>query len=286
MKIGVSIYSFCQYIDAGKLTVTEAVEKAAQMGFDAIEFTELFPDNGQSKSEYAKLLADTAKKNNIEISAYVCGADFLKESKEELQKETDRIKGEIDIANQLGVKLFRYDIVYNLPMGISFDMMLDKVVPYMKEIAEYASKYGITTMIENHGRAFQDSDRVVKVYNSVNHKNFALLVDIGNFMCADEVPVISVSKTANLAAHVHIKDFIFKDYYSKDSKEHCFQTRGCNYILGTAAGYGDVKVEQCLKILQSAGYDGYLDIEYEGPEECIEALENGLSFLKNVLKKN
>ncbi len=283
MKIGVSSYSFSQYINSGKLTVSGAIEKAAQMGFDAIEFTDLIPENGMNKTEYAKFLKETAQNNNIEISAYVCGGNFLKDTKEELQKETDKIKSEIDIAYILGVKLFRYDVTYQLPMYISFDMMLDKVAPYMREIAQYAEKYDIMTMIENHGRAFQDSDRVIKAYNTVNHKNFSLLVDIGNFMCADEIPVISVSKTANLASHVHIKDFVFKDYYSQDSKEHCFATRGCNYLLGTAAGDGDAKTAQCVAILKQAGYDGYLDIEFEGPDDCIKSLEKGLAFLKNII---
>ena len=46
MKIGVSSYSFSQYIKSGKLTQLTAVAKAKELGFDAIEFTELMPTEG------------------------------------------------------------------------------------------------------------------------------------------------------------------------------------------------------------------------------------------------
>lgn len=301
MKIGVSSYSFSQYISAGKLTTRQAVAKAATMGFAAIEFTPFEPEEGMNRVEYANLLVSEAGKNQIEISAYVCGGDLLCYSGMECQAgngedvpytkaalaravrrraEVERLKSEVDLAAVLGVKLFRYDVLYRLPVGFSFAQVLDEVSPAMRELAEYAKPYGIRTMIENHGQAFQDSDRLEQIYYAVNHENFGLLVDIGNFMCADEEPVLAVSRVANLAAHVHAKDFVRMDFYSEESKEHYFTTRACNYLKGTAVGNGAVKAGQCLEILKQAGYDGYVDIEFEGPEDCLEELEKGLAFLK------
>lgn len=280
MKIGVSSYSFSQYLSNGKLDLFGAIKKAAEMGFEAIEFTGFDKDTFEEKKELAKDVVKVAKDSGIEISAYVCGGNLLCNTKEEQDKEVERLKSEIDIANELGVKLFRYDVLFKLPSMLSFDMALEKVVGAMKELADYGEKYGIMTMIENHGYTFQDYDRVEKVYNAVGHENFSLLVDIGNFMCADQEPYICVSRIANLASHVHMKDFIKKDFYSGDSKEHCFMTRGANYLRGTAVGYGDAGSAQCLQILKNAGYDGYVDIEFEGPEDCIEELQRGLDFLK------
>ncbi len=283
MKIGVSSYSFSQYTSKGKMTLEEAVVKAAQMGFDAIEFIPFEAPEGKTKIEYAKDLKKLAEDNNIEISAYVVGANLLCDSEEAEREAVEGVKANIDIANALGVKLFRHDVAFKLPMHRSFDSVLEQTAPLISEIAEYGEKFGIITMIENHGHAFQDVVRVEKTYNTVNHKNFSLLIDIGNFMCADEEPVINVSKLANLASHVHLKDFVKIDYYSDASKENCFNTRGCNYLRGTAAGYGDAKTAQCVQILKNAGYDGYLDIEFEGPEDCIQELEKGLSFIRGIL---
>ena len=283
MKIGVSSYSFSQYTSQGKMTVEDTVVKAAEMGFDAIEFVPFEAPEGKTKIEYAKDLKELAEDNNIEVSAYVVGANLLCETEAEEREAVEAVKADIDIANALGVKLFRHDIAFKLPQFMSFDMALEKTAPLVREIAEYGEKFGITTMIENHGFAFQDVARVEKTYNAVNHKNFKLLIDIGNFMCADEIPYVNVSKLANLAAHVHLKDFKIIDFYSDASKENAFSTRGCTYLRGTAAGYGDAKTAQCVQILKNAGFDDYMDIEFEGPEDCIEELEKGLKFIRSIL---
>jgi len=282
MKIGVSSYSFSQYLSSGKMTVKDTITKAAEMGFDAIEFTGLDAPEGITKEDFARELKEYANEKNIEISAYVVGANLLCDTVEEERKAVEAVKSEIDIASILGVKLFRHDVLFKLPRHVSFNEAMIRTAPLVREIAEYGKKHKITTMIENHGYAFQDADRVEKLYNAVNHKNFSLLIDIGNFMCADEDTYISVSRLANLASHVHAKDFVKIAFDSDASKENTFRSRGCNYLRGTAVGYGDAKTLQCIEILKSAGYDGYVDIEFEGPEDCIEELQKGLSVLKKI----
>ncbi|MBQ3038428.1 MAG: sugar phosphate isomerase/epimerase [Clostridia bacterium] len=287
MKIGVSSYSFQQYLNDGRLDVIGTVAKAKEIGFDAIEFVDfnLKVEKFEEKKALAEKLVEECKKYDIEISAYVGGANLFKEG-DELKAEMDRVKTEIDIANTLGVKLYRFDITYGaLPMGLSFEMVLNKVVDSIRELADYANTYGIMTMIENHGLAFQDAYRVEQTVNLVNRDNFRLLVDVGNFICADEDPVKSVSRVATLAAHVHFKDMKLADYYSDELKEGCFVTRGMNRAVGVPVGYGDVKAAQSLAILIKAGYRGYLDIEYEGCEDCVEGIKKGYEFLKNELKK-
>lgn len=283
MKTGVSSYSFSQYINKGKMDIFDTVKKAKELGFDAIEFITLPEISGKTRQETALELKKLAKDEDIEISAYVVGGNLICENEEDRKKQLDILKEEVDLASTLGVKLFRHDVGYQLPMNMCFDEALIIAAPIMREVAEYANSLGIKSMIENHGRAFQDADRMERTVSAVNHKNFSLLVDIGNFMCADEDTVLSVSRVANLAAHVHMKDFVRKDFYSNDGKEKCYTTRGCNYLLGVAVGSGDAKAAQCISILKQAGYDGYLDIEFEGPSDCIEELKKGLSFVRSCL---
>jgi sugar phosphate isomerase/epimerase len=102
-------------------------------------------------------------------------------------------------------------------------------------------------------------------------------------MCADFDNVICVSKLANLASHVHAKDMKKIDFYDECSKEGLFRTRARNYLKGTYVGGGDAKVEQCIDILKAAGFDGYVDIEYEGQEDCIEGITKGYEFLKSIV---
>lgn len=250
------------------------------MGFAAIEYTGLPEDTDLERETLANQIKAEASRLGLDLSAYVVGGKLLCDTPEAQQAEVERLKGELDIAKLLGVKLFRYDVVGKLPSHRSFESVLMEVVPAMREIAEYGQSLGIMTMIENHGHAFQDYDRVEKIFHGVDHENFGLLLDTGNFLCADQDNVFCVSRLAHLARHVHLKDFTVIDYYSGESKENCFKTRACNYLRGTAVGYGAAKTAQCLDILKEAGYDGYIDIEFEGPEDCVEELERGLAFCR------
>lgn len=283
MKIGVSSYSFSKYISQGKLDWISVIKKAADMGFDGMEYIGLPGETQADRIALAEKIKAEAAACGIELSAYAVGGSLLCDTCEAQQKEVDKLKEEIDIAEVLGVKLFRYDVIYKLPGGMSFEAVLRKVAPAMKQLAEYGREKGILTMIENHGQAFQDYDRIEKIYDAVDHENFRLLLDIGNFMCADQDNVFCVSRLAHLAAHVHLKDFKTCDFYSEGSKEGWFGTRGGNYLLGVAVGDGDAKTKQCVKILKNAGFDGYLDIEFEGPTDCVEGIARGLEFYRKEL---
>ncbi len=284
MKIGVSSYSFQQYFNRGEITAEGALMKAAELGFDAIEFTDFNLPEGVTK-EYIDGLKALSEEYGIEICAYLTGGNLLANSEEERESACQKICHDLDIAKMLGVSLFRFDVGSWLPKLLSFDMALERALPYMKRIADYGEKLGIMTMIENHGYAFQDWERVEKAYNAMNHRNFALLIDIGNFFCADQDNVLCVSKLANLAMHVHLKDMKKCDFYDSCDKEGFFQSRGTNFLQGTVIGEGDAKAEQCIRVLQKAGYDGYMNMEYEGAEDCVEGLKKSLAFVRGLLEE-
>lgn len=79
-----------------------------------------------------------------------------------------------------------------------------------REIADYAAGLGITTSVENHGYFIQHSDRVQALVHAVGRDNFRTTLDIGNFLCADENPLIAVPNNIKLASMVHFKDFYIR----------------------------------------------------------------------------
>ena len=285
MKISVSSYSFSQYIRAGKLTQLECVAKAKEMGFDAIEFTDITGDSLDEQKAMAKKIKDEADRVGIDINAYTIGANLYHESEEDCAKEVERLKGQLDVANILGAKVMRHDVCYTLGKtgnSRSFDLMLPTIADNARKVTEYGATLGIRTCTENHGFIAQDSDRVEKLFNTVNHDNYGLLVDIGNFLCVDEDPIHAVSRVAPYAVHAHVKDFI---YFDEAVEGRTIMTRGANYIAGTVIGEGVVPVRQCLKILKRANYDGYVSVEYEGKEDCIAGIARGLENLKRFISE-
>jgi len=285
MKIGVSSYSFQQYLSTGKMTQFDCVAKAKEIGFDAIEFTDLCPPEGTSREEFATALKAEADRVGIEIFNYAVGSNLVYESEEEFKKITDEVKKQLDIAKILGVKIFRHDATFDLKGEKSFDLALPKLVRCIREITEYAKTLGIRTMIENHGYICQDSDRVERLYNAVNHENFGLLVDMGNFSCVDEDCALAVSRVGRYAFHLHAKDFLFKSYYEADDENGFFPTRACNKLRGAIIGNGIVPVKQCIAIMQRHGYTGNIALEFEGKEDCIYGIETGLAVLKRYIKE-
>lgn len=284
MKISVSSYSFDKYIKDGRLTQLDCVKKAHELGFDAIEFTELSGTNTEEQKALATDIRKAADELGIEINAYTIGANLYHDDTDASKKEIERLKTQLEVAKALGAPLMRHDVCYKLGKtgnSRSFGLMLHTIAENARQVTEYAKTLGIKTCTENHGFISQDSIRVEALFNAVANDNFGILVDIGNFLCVDEDPVTAVSRLAPYAIHVHVKDFERREA----SGNNVITTRGANYISGTVLGEGVVPVKQCLKILTRAGYDGYISLEYEGSVDCIDGISRGLANLKNILNE-
>ena len=285
MKISVSSYSYSQYLRDGRLTQLDVVKAAAEAGFEGIEFTEIRPREGaayEERLDFAEKIRREAEKYGISIVAYDVGASLYHESAEECTAEVERVCREIDIASLLGAPLVRHDVCYSVRHGgrvRSFDAMLPVIAHSARQITEYALGKGIRTCSENHGYVAQDSDRVERLLSAVDHENYGLLVDIGNFACADEDSASAVSRLAPYAFHVHAKDFKITPF-GEYTEAQGIISRGCNLLCGCVIGEGDIPVARCLAILKRAGYNGFVTVEYEGSEDCLSGIARGKANLE------
>lgn len=284
MKISVTSYSYSQYMKDGRLDIFGVIDKTAELGFDGIEFS--YGDwTNNFDLELAKKIKERCAERGIEIVACCSGADFLMSGNEAAVAELKRV---IDYTATLGAPYLRHDITRGFvssdrKYSIGYDDAIEIVTPAIREVADYAASKGIVTMTENHGFFSQDALRVEKLINTVAHPNFGALVDLGNFMCADEDPVKSVSILAPYALHVHAKDFYFKSGCDVDPGEGWFKTRALNYLKGAVIGHGVCGIYQSIQILKKAGYNGYVTVEFEGKEDCIDGIRIGKDNLKRFI---
>lgn len=286
MKLSVTTYSFQQYLKAGKITLPEMVDKAAEMGFEGIEFTAFSADATQEERlALAGELRERALKRGLAVVSYTVSAKLWQADKAARRAEIERIKREVDVAAALGAPVMRHDLVWSLDSagaGRGFLSMIPQLSETVREITEYAAEKGVRTCSENHGFIAQDSYRMEAIVAAVNHDNYGLLVDVGNFLCADEDPITAVSRVANYAFHVHAKDMLVCSP-DTDGGVGIIKTRGMNGLKPTAVGHGSVPVKQCLAILKRAGYDGWVSVEYEAKGDCIEGIAEGLKNLRAYL---
>ena len=281
MKIGVSTYSFSHYITETRCDYFKVCDIAREIGFDAIDFIELnSPSWGIEGDDIkmAKELSAYCKALGLEISAYTVGANLLSDN---IEAEVARLMHCVDVAAELGAPIMRHDVcgkLRSLPR-YNYKDAISEMVPHIRKITEYAKSKGIRTCTENHGYIFQVPERVEELIRAVDDDNYGWLCDVGNFMCADVDPIKAVTIAAPYTFHVHAKDFLFKKGDS-EMPERFFRTAGENYLRGTVLGHGVVPLDNCIRILKKAGYDGTVCLEFEGMEENIPALKAGYNFLK------
>ena len=307
MNIGVSSYSYSSLVRAGRMTQFEAIARTAELGFDFIELAGLDVPAGESQLGYAARCQAECARVGLKVGNYTIGADFLNGSGGDLDAEVRRLCGQVDVAAALGAPGMRHDVTSGrrgsaairqtgapfLQTGApflqteapaeSFDSVLSLLANGCRAVTEYAAARGIRTMSENHGYFAQDSERCEKLIIATNHPNYGALIDIGNFLCADENPAVAVGRMAPYAFHVHAKDFHFKSGQEPDPGEGWFPTRARNLLRGAIIGHGVVPVRQCLQIIRASGYQGSISVEFEGMEDPLSGIRISLQNLKKYL---
>ncbi len=269
MKTCVSTYSFGRYFN--ELGLEGTIRKAAEMGFDAIEFVE---GNWMRGADAAEVIRTTCAAVGITPLALCVGADFLNNG-----GEADRVEALIRFAKDMGVSMLRHDVVY-ADQGLDFDTIIERIAPKIRRVAAYAESLGIRTMTENHGYISQDAYRVKALIEAVDHPNFGGLIDIGNFLCADEYPPKSVETMLPYVVHVHAKDFFVRSGDEPNPGNGWFGSRGGNFLRGTIIGHGNADAAKSIRLIRESGYDGYITVEFEGMEDNLTGIELGLSNLR------
>jgi len=282
MKLGLSSYSLYKAMKDGGMTILDSVRWVAENGGQHIEIVPLGFDLTDG-SGLPEAIREEARRVGIDVSNYAIGANFIDKNGEELRQEIERVKSHVDIANRLGVKLMRHDVASRPAAEATLSKYIEDLpvlVEACREIADYAAGYGITTSVENHGFHVQGSDRTLTLVQQVARDNFKTTLDVGNFICLDEDPVVSVAKSVPYMSMLHVKDFYIRPA-SQNPGDGWLKTAGGRYFRGAVVGQGELDIRDMLRIVKESGYDGYVSVEFEGLEECKWASKTGMD---NVLR--
>lgn len=282
MKVGLCSYSLSRAIKAGEMDILQVIQWIADNGGEHVE---ICPSNCFTLTKNDSLIeaiVKKAKEVGIDISSYTISANFIQESDVAYETEIEHVIREVALANKLGAKLMRHDVA-NRPVEEATEEQFQKDLPKLanacRKIADYAKQFGITTSIENHGFHVQHSHRIRQLIEAVDRDNFKTTLDIGNFACVDENSISAVTQNIKYASHIHVKDFfINKTQLSEPGRE--WKTAAGNYLRGTIVGHGDIDAAACLAIIKKSGYDGYISVEFEGPEDCRLGSRIGMANVK------
>ncbi|MCY9514501.1 sugar phosphate isomerase/epimerase family protein [Paenibacillus apiarius] len=283
MKLGVSIYSLHAALHQKRMSVFEALEWLKEQGADHAEIVDLDFDM-VNRPEFADQLREKAEQIGLELSNYCIGANFAGLNGEALQREIDRVKAHVDVANRLGVTRMRHDVA-SRPHGETgtayFEQDFPQLVEACRQIADYAATYGIITSVENHGFYTQASERVKRLVLAVNRDNFRTTMDVGNFVCVDENPLIAVRNNIEAASMVHLKDFYIRPA-DRNPGQGWFKSLHGNYLRGAIVGQGDLPMYDIVRAVKAAGFDGYVSIEFEGMEDCLTGTKIAMDNARRI----
>ncbi|HLX11848.1 MAG TPA: sugar phosphate isomerase/epimerase family protein [Bacteroidota bacterium] len=136
------------------------------------------------------------------------------------------------------------------------------MVDGLGRLVRHAEEFGINVIVENHGGLSSNGALLASVIRGVNHPMCGTLPDFGNWRISDTEEYDKyqgITELMPFAKAVSAKSFAF-DAEGNEST---------------------IDYPRMMEIVHSAGYDGYIGIEYEGSDTC----ENGVRATKRLLER-
>jgi L-ribulose-5-phosphate 3-epimerase len=257
MKISASYWMFEGGLEAQK-PITEAMQEAKKLGFDAIELAIAGAGvlTDQTTQAQCKEIVATAKKIGIEITSLASGENWTcspTANDEKIRnKSIDFNRKALQIAQWLGTDAYLFvpgavDVFF-LPDAevIPYDVCYQRASEAVRKILPAAEKTGVALCIENVWNKFLLSPLEMRDFiDGFGSRMVGAYFDVGNVLLTG-YPEQWIRILGERIKRVHVKDF--------------------NRSAGTAEGFvdlleGDVDFQTVKKALAEVGYDGYITAE-------------------------
>ena len=248
-------------------------------GYEAIELLELYNEEQifNSESEACEF-ADLLKLNNISVSCHSVYVDVF----ESIEFSENYLKKQVDIASIIGSPYLHHTIKPQLEITSEkedVDDLIAKVLPVLKNVADYAKSKGIKLLYEPQGMYFNGEGlkKPINAFVENGVENVGVCIDFGNTMFVDYTPMQIIADLMPYVCHAHIKDYKLCAEGEGDYRSAAGQSF---YEVGY--GRGDMKNSECLKALLCAGYDGYFSTELT--PRGVEADDAGVDAIAKIRK--
>ncbi|MDD6312697.1 MAG: AMP-binding protein [Firmicutes bacterium] len=241
MKISFSTLACPEY------SWSDIYSMAKDIGFDGIEIRGLGQDiyavNAQPFSD-AKIVETIGllQKLGIEIACLSSGCPLNDLGKTE--ENISEVANYIELAKKLGTPYIRILCDGNPEPAEEIDD--EKIAEVLKRLAKTAEGTRVTLLVETNG-AYSDTKRLKALLDKVASPAVAALWDVHHpYRYAGEKALEPIENLGSYIKYVHIKDSIIRD--GKIEYRMC--------------GEGDLPLKEMLDGLKSAGYAGYVSLEW------------------------
>lgn len=272
-RIGVSTYSFWQFNGPKeKAPIEDCIEKAAQMGFDGIEF--LLVQMQSEENDYLQKLKRQAFHAGLDIMGFSTHQGFVFPEEEKRQSEIDKSIRQIELAYTLGIPTMRLNTGRWGTSGSFDELMANKgiepvlegytedegfkwVTDAIEQLIPTAEKCGVVLGLENHWGLGRTAEGVIRIVKDINSPWLQITADTGNFLDRQ------YEQLEMLAPQTYLIQA--KTYYGG----------GKWYTL-------DIDYDRVAQIFRKVNYRGYVSVEFEGKENPDTAIPKSLEVMRNA----
>ncbi len=236
-EISLAAWSLHRMFFAREIDQLGMVDVCQALGIRALELVNTFFPSPQY--EYLKALSKRAADQDVRILLIMCdgeGSTAAPEREKRMLAAKNHHKW-VDIAAVLGC----HSIRCNTGARPGDDGTLERCAESFSALVEYAAAAGINVLLENHGGLSSDADWLVSLVKTVDSPRFGTLPDFGNF-------------PAEADRYEGVRKMM---PYAKAVSAKC-------YDFDPSGDETTIDFARMMRIVDEAGYHGYVGIEYEG----------------------
>lgn len=273
MKISLAQWSLHKSFQDGSRKAEDFASIAKnEFGIQAVEYVNSFyKDHGTDQDFWRRM---RKKADSLDVRSLLIMVDGEGDlgSPDSLERKTaveNHFKW-VDAASILGCHSIR---VNAFGKG-SKEEVQAAMIDALQQLCTYAAKSNINIIIENHGLYSSDGKWIAELMKKVNMPNIGTLPDFGNWCMAYEWGSTDGSRTctAEYDRYQGVADMMpFAKGVS--AKSYAFDGQGDETTIDYV---------RMLKVVNDAGFNGYIGIEYEGSEL---SEPDGIRATKALLEK-
>ena len=274
--------------DLGKEnTFEQCVSEMALAGFTGSEVGNKYPKDPE-------VLKKALELRGVEICNQWFSSFLITKPFEEVEKE---FRAQLAFLKAMGAKVIgaseqSYSVQGQLDTPIfghkyeMNDQEWDTFCTGMNKLGKIAKEeYGIALTFHHHmGTVVQSLAEVDRMMENTDPEYVSLLFDTGHFTYCGEDPLEVVKKYVHRIKHVHLKDFR-PEVVEQVKKENMSFLAGVRAGAFTIPGDGCINYDPIFKVLEDAGYEGYMVVEAEQDPAKANPLEYAIRARKFIAEK-
>lgn len=274
--------------DLGKdNTFEQCVSEMALAGFTGSEVGNKYPKDPE-------VLKKALELRGVEICNQWFSSFLITKPFEEVEKE---FRAQLTFLKAMGAKVIgaseqSYSVQGQMDtpvFGHKYEMNdeeWDTFCTGMNKLGKIAKEeYGIALTFHHHmGTVVQSLAEVDRMMENTDPEYVSLLFDTGHFTYCGEDPLEVVKKYVHRIKHVHLKD-IRPEVVEQVKKENMSFLAGVRAGAFTIPGDGCINYDPIFKVLEDAGYEGYMVVEAEQDPAKANPLEYAIRARKFIAEK-